>query len=218
MLDIILLAMLAGFIILRLRSELGKKTGNEPLPPAAPRPSANTGRVTVRADDGEDSAPSENNVIEMEENPALRKAYQDIRRADSRFDVPTFMEGATAAYGMILEAFWAGDRETLKDFLDASVLQQFTSAIDAREQNGYKVENRLIDVDKAEIINAQLLDRTAELTVHFTAEIVAVTKDADGNLIEGDLSDAVEVNDRWTFARDTRSRDPNWILVATRAG
>ncbi|WP_262692449.1 Tim44/TimA family putative adaptor protein [Kordiimonas aestuarii] len=218
MLDIILLAMLAGFIILRLRSELGKKTGNEPLPPAAPRSSAQTGRPSSREDATQDIPGREDNVVELEENPALRKAYQDIRRVDSSFDVPTFMEGASAAYEMILEAFWAGDRETLKGFLDDSVYQQFSSALDAREENGYKVENKLIDVANAEITKAQLQNRMAELTVHFTAEIIAVTKDADGNLVEGDLSDAVEVNDRWTFARDTRSRDPNWTLVATRAG
>ena len=218
MLDIILLAMLAGFIILRLRSELGKKTGNEPLPPAAPRASGDTARAASRDDTKADGHGADNNVIDMEEDPALRKGYQQIRRADSSFDLPTFMEGAQAAYEMILEAFWAGDRETLRSFLDDSVYGQFSAALDAREQNGYRVENKLIDVAKAEVISAQLLDRSAELTVHFTAEIVAVTKDADGNLIEGDLSDAVEVNDRWTFARDTRSRDPNWTLVATRAG
>ena len=217
MLDIILLAMLAGFIILRLRSELGKKTGNEPLPPAAPRAShrGEQGGVT----DQRGNAPQQdNNVIDMEEDADLRRGYQDIRRADHNFDVPTFTEGAKAAYEMILEAFWAGDRDTLKEFLDDGVFNQFSAALDAREQNGYKVENKLIDIDETNIIKAQLTGRTAEVTVHFKAELIAVTKDADGNLVEGDLSDAVEVNDRWTFARDTKSRDPNWLLVATRAG
>jgi len=218
MLDIILLAMLAGFIILRLRSELGKKTGNEPLPPAAPRGPSAEGRGPAQADRGVDAPAGQDNVIDMEEDPSLRRGYQEIRRADHRFDVPTFMEGAQAAYGMILEAFWNGDRDTLREFLDDSVYGQFSAAIDAREENGYKVENKLIDIDKAEVIKAELKDRMAEITVHFTAELIAVTRDADGNLIEGDLSDAVEVNDRWTFARDTKSRDPNWLLVATRAG
>lgn len=218
MLDIILLAMLAGFIILRLRSELGKKTGNEPLPPAAPRAPSGDGRAPAQADHVTDARDHDSNVIDMEEDPAIRRGYQDIRRADHSFDVPTFMEGAQAAYEMILEAFWSGDRSTLKEFLDDSVYSQFSSALDAREANGYRVENKLIEIDKAEVIKAQLSGRMAEITVHFTAELIAVTKDKDGNLIEGDLSDAVEVNDRWTFARDTKSRDPNWLLVATRAG
>ncbi|WP_417465672.1 Tim44/TimA family putative adaptor protein [Kordiimonas sp.] len=218
MLDIILLAMLAAFILLRLRSELGKKTGNEPLPPAAPRPSSRGGdRTTVDAD-YEDVSARNDTVIDMEEDPALRKAYQDIRRADSSFDVPTFVGGARAAYEMILEAFWSGDKETLRNFLDDSVYNQFTAAIDAREQNGYRLENRLVDIAEAEVADAKLEGRTAELVVRFKAEIIAVTKDGDGNLIEGNLSEAVEVNDRWTFSRDTKSRDPNWLLVATRAG
>ena len=219
MLDIILLAMLAGFIILRLRSELGKKTGNEPLPPAAPRTPSSDGHMPRSAESRQDeSYTRDDNVIDMEEDPTVRRGYQDIRKADHSFDVPTFMQGARGAYEMILEAFWSGDRDTLCDFLDDSVFQQFSSAIDAREANGYKVENRLIDIAKAEVTSAKMNGRMAEITVHFTAELIAVTKDSDGHLIEGDLSDAVEVNDRWTFARDTKSRDPNWLLVATRAG
>ncbi len=219
MLDIIVLIMVAAFIALRLRSELGKKTGNEPLPPAAPRPVPGDARrgsqVDARPEHREREADT---VVELEENPALRKAYQQIRRADPAFDLATFMTGAQAAYGMILEAFWSGDRDTLRDFLDESVLNQFSAAIDAREKNGLQMENKLIDVNSAEVIAAQVNDRTAEITVHFTAEIIAVTKDADGRLVEGNLSESVEVNDRWTFARDTKSRDPNWTLVATRAG
>jgi len=218
MLDIILLAMLAGFIILRLRSELGKKTGNEPLPPAAPRAPSGNGQSQSQADYAADVQERNDTVIDMEEDPAIRRGYQDIRRADHSFDVPTFMQGAQAAYEMILEAFWSGDRQTLRDFLDDSVYNQFSAALDAREANGYRVENKLIEIDKADVIKAQLSGRMAEITVHFKAELIAVTKDKDGNLIEGDLSDAVEVNDRWTFARDTKSRDPNWLLVATRAG
>lgn len=217
MLDIILLAMLAAFILLRLRSELGKKTGNEPLPPAAPRPGRDGARATVDAD-YEDVSARDETVIDLEEDPALRRGYQDIRRADPSFDVPTFVGGARAAYEMILEAFWSGDKETLRTFLDDSVYSQFTAAIDAREQNGYRLENRLVDVAESNIVEAKLEGKTAELIVSFKAEIIAVTKDSDGNLIEGNLSEAVEVNDSWTFARDTRSRDPNWLLVATRAG
>lgn len=218
--EIVLLAMVAAFIFLRLRSELGKKTGNEPLPPAAgrmhPRGSheslEDNGRDTVDISVGED------NVIDMEENPALRKAFQDIRHADRSFDVSTFLTGAKAAYGMILEAFWAGDKETLKDFLDDGVLQQFSAAVDLREKDGLVIHNQLLDVTELDIIGAQLVGRVAELTVHFRAEIIAVTKDKDGNVVEGNVSDAVEVNDKWTFARDTKSREPNWALVATRAG
>ncbi|NVJ99304.1 MAG: Tim44 domain-containing protein [Alphaproteobacteria bacterium] len=217
--EIVLLAMVAGFILLRLRSELGKKTGNEPQPPAAGHMRhTHAGQPEESARNHVDIEVGEDTVVDLESNPALRKAFQDIRHADRSFDVGTFLEGAKAAYGMILEAFWKGDKGTLKDFLDDSVYQQFSAAIDQRETNGLTVHNRLLDVTEEDIVDARLNGRMAELTVHFRAEIVAVTKDSDGHVVEGNLSDAVEFNDTWTFARDTKSREPNWTLIGTRAG
>jgi predicted lipid-binding transport protein (Tim44 family) len=211
--------MVAAFILLRLRSELGKKTGNEPLPPAAGRQHGGApGDEDARDRRDTTGRPSSGDVIDLEENPQLRQAYQDIRRADRSFDVSQFLTGARAAHQMILEAFWAGDKETLKEFLDDSVLQQFSAAVDQREADGLTLHNKLIDVTEVDIIDAQLVDRTAEITVHVRAEIIAVTKDRDGKVVDGNTSDAVEVNDKWTFARDTRSRDPNWMLVATQPG
>lgn len=216
--EIVLFAMVAAFILLRLRSELGKKTGNEPLPPAAGGMShSREGRGDDRYSEDEQDHGVEN-VIDLEENPKLRHAYQEIRKADRSFDVGTFLTGARAAYEMILDAFWRGDKETLRDFLDDSVYEQFSAAVDQRQENGLTVHNKLLDVTELDVIGAQLAGRVAELTVHFRAEIIAVTKDQDGHVVEGDTSDAVEVNDKWTFARDTKSREPNWTLVATRAG
>lgn len=220
--EIVLLAMVAAFILLRLRSELGKKTGNEPLPPAAGGMHSRTqGDDMLHDDQGDDASGvvvGPGNVIDMEENPALRKAFQAIRHADRSFDVSTFLTGAKSAYEMILDAFWKGDKETLKEFLDDSVYQQFAGAVDQREKDGLEVHNKILDVTELDIIGAQMAGQTAELTVHFRAELIAVTKDKDGNVVEGNVSDAVEVNDKWTFARDTKSRSPMWTLVATRAG
>ncbi len=218
--EIVILAMIAAFILLRLRSELGKKTGNEPLPPAAGG-HQNPGAPTSfggdrRADMVEDMVGGD--VIDLEENPKLRQAYQDIRRADRAFDVSQFITGAKAAHEMILEAFWSGDKETLKEFLDDTVYDQFSTAVDQREERGFVMQNKLLDVPEVDIIDARLHGRMAELTVHFRAEIIAVTKDKDGHVVEGNTSDAIEVNDKWTFARDTKSRDPKWMLVATQPG
>lgn len=218
MLDIILVAMIAAFIALRLRSELGKKTGNEPQPPAAGRaPYARDNHTTIDADAVEVQQPA-GDVIDMAKDPDVRAGLTDIRRADSYFDAGQFLDGAKGAYQMVLEAFWAGDKGALKDFLDDTVLQQFGAAIDQREEDGLTLENRILDITKAEISAAQLDKRQAEITIDFAAEIIAVTRDADGNLVDGDLSDAVDLEDKWTFARDTRSKDPNWTLIATRAG
>ncbi len=218
MLDIILVAMIAAFIALRLRSELGKKTGNEPQPPAAGRsPYPNDNQTTIEGDAVEVTSRS-GDVIDLARDPQVRAGLNDIRRADSHFDAGQMVDGAKGAYQMILEAFWAGDKEALKDFLDDTVLAQFSTAIDQREQDGLTLENRILDVTKAEISSAALVKRQAEVTIDFSAEIIAVTKDADGKVVDGDLSDAVDLEDKWTFARDTRSRDPNWTLIATRAG
>lgn len=217
MLDIILMAMVAAFIALRLRSELGKKTGNEPLPPAAGRsPYQPDDRNTIEGEAVE--VRQTGDVIDLARDPEVRAGLNDIRHADNYFDAGEFLSGAKSAYQMILEAFWSGDKGALKEFLDDTVLSQFSAAIDAREEDGLTLENRLLDVTKAEIIEARLDKRMAELTVDFVAEIIAVTRDSDGNVVEGDLSDAIELEDKWTFARNVRARDPNWTLIATRAG
>lgn len=218
MLDIVLLAMVAIFIALRLRSELGKKTGNEPLPPRADRTpySADSG-TTIDAEPLE-VQPRDTEVVDLNQDPAVRAGLSDIRRADRYFDAGEFVEGAKSAYQMVLEAFWSGDKEALKDFLDETVLNQFSGAIDQRDQEGLSLENRLLEVTSAEIIGVTLVKRQAEITVHFSAEIIAVTRDAKGDVVDGDVSDAVDLEDKWTFARDVKARDPNWTLVATRAG
>lgn len=218
MLDIVLMAMVAIFIALRLRSELGKKTGNEPLPPRANgSPYTRDTGTTIDAEPVEVQK-RDSDVVDLAQDPAVRSGLGDIRRADSYFDAGEFLEGAKSAYQMILEAFWSGDKEALKDFLDETVLNQFSSAIDQREKDGLSLENRLLDITSADIIGAAVVKRQAEITIHFSAEIIAVTRDASGDVVDGDLSDAVDLEDKWTFARDVKARDPNWTLVATRAG
>ncbi|UTW55442.1 Tim44/TimA family putative adaptor protein [Kordiimonas sp. SCSIO 12610] len=216
--DIIIIAALGAFIFLRLRSELGNKSGTEHLPPAANRQRQNEGRDVDPYGRPMDTQQDDDSVVELEGDPALRRVFQDIRRADRSFNVPQFLSGAEGAYRMILEAFWSGDSATLKEFLSEDISGQFIGAIDARADAGHTLDNRLLDIENAKVIEGRLDNKSAELTVQFTSEILAVTRDSDGRVIEGDASDAVTVNDQWTFARDVSSRDPKWILVATRAG
>ncbi len=119
---------------------------------------------------------------------------------------------------MVLEAFWAGRKEDIREFLSDQVYNQFSGAIDERENEGLKVENRLLDTDEISVDRAQLAGRTAEITIKFISDIIAVTRNREGSLVEGDLSDSIQVTDIWTFSRELGSRDPNWLLVATRAG
>ena len=212
--DIILIAMIAGFILLRLRSELGTKTGGEPLPPTTPMPQNRQGDMYG----GTAPDPVQDVVTEFEADPALRDGFSAIRKYDRNFSVVDFLDGAARAYEMILEAFWKGDVPTLETLLSDDVFGQFKGAIDGREQDGTRLDNRLLEIEKPEVKEASVTGKVAEITVAFTSELIAVTRDRDGNAIEGNLSEPVTVNDIWTFSKDLRSGDPKWTLVATRQG
>ncbi len=218
-LDIILFAMVAGFIILRLRSELGNKSGGEANPPGT-ADAAETHQRDIKGDeiiDGEYEA-SPDNVIPLESNPELRDAFRQIQAADRNFTISNFLHGARTVYQMVLESFWSGDRETLKSYLSQDIYDQFEGAIVAREKAEHVLENKILDIVKIDIVDASLKDNIAEISVHFKAEIIAVTRDKDGNAIDGNMSDATILNDKWTFTHDTMSGDPSWLLVATHAG
>lgn len=213
--DIILLAAVAAFIALRLRSVLGRRTGNEEHPAAdnIAGPGARSGDYETAG--GVEAAQPSDAVVRMESDPELRRAYRDIRRADPTVDIDDFMDGARAVYPMVLEAFWSGDCETLRRFLGDDVYREFEAAVEARESAGQTVEGRVVDLTEAKLTQAALNEGQIELTVAFTAEIVSVTRDSSGEVVEGELSDTVTANDIWTFARTAGSDDPSWTLIAT---
>ncbi|WP_294289154.1 Tim44/TimA family putative adaptor protein, partial [uncultured Sphingomonas sp.] len=179
---VILLAMVAAFLALRLYSVLGKRTGHEqqPLPRAAEdRPVAQAVPRTIDVTpDVRESGPR---AVETGAEGGLRQIVQ----ADSSFDVAQFIEGAKSAYRMVLEAFWKGDRDTLAFLVEDNVRGEFESAIDAREAAGETLENRLVSIERAAITDATLTGKVARITVRFDADIAAVTRDKDGNVIAG---------------------------------
>ncbi len=209
---VVLLAMVAAFLALRLYSVLGKRTGHEqqPLPkaPEADRVAAAVPRPIDAAVENRDVAPK---IVETGAETGLRA----IVSADPNFDVAQFVDGAKSAYRMILEAFWKGDRETLGWLVEDGVRDEFISAIDARETTGDTLDNRLVRIERAAISEASLEGQVARITVRLDADIAAVTRDKDGNVTAGSLTDAVETHDVWTFARTLRSADPNWKLADT---
>jgi predicted lipid-binding transport protein (Tim44 family) len=210
--EIVLLAMVALFVDLRLYSVLGRRTGHEQQPILRPA-------ETVRAP--EPAAPVAETVAERPETTGF--AYEDgaasgiraIISADHDFDVARFLEGAQAAYRMILEAFWSGDRTALRPLVGDDVMESFEEAIADREEAGHRLDNRLIGIERASIEDAQLQGRNASITVRFDADIAAVTRDANGDVVAGSLTDAVPTHDLWTFRRNLSSSDPNWLLVET---
>jgi predicted lipid-binding transport protein (Tim44 family) len=212
---IVILAMIFALLALRLFAVLGRRTGHEQqreLPSPADTRTIPAKPVAAAPGDARTEAARENEG--MVAAPA-QSGLRALIAQDRSFDVGQFLVGARAAYGMILEAFWKGDRETLRRYCDPEVLGAFEQAIDARETAGHTLANRLVRIENVNINDVRVDDGHAVLTVRFEADISAVTKDADGTVIAGSLVDAVPTVDLWTFSRDLRSRDPNWLLVET---
>ena len=209
---IVVLGMVAAFLALRLYSVLGKRTGHDPRPlaraaedravpltlPRAPEPQA----------EPRDAAPK---PIE----PRAEQGLRAVVAGEPGFDVSRFLEGAQAAYRMTLEAFWRGDEEQLAELCTPEVRDAFATAIAARREAGETLDNRLVRIDRAQIVETQVHGKEARITVRFDADIAAVTRNAEGQVTAGTLTDAVESHDIWTFARTLKSGDPNWKLADT---
>ncbi len=209
--EIVLLAMIALFVGLRLYAVLGTRTGHEQQPVIRPETAPETKLAPAVADVPVNTA--EPSGLAYEKSAAA--GISAIIAADPAFDVARFVEGAQAAYRMVLEAYWKGDREELAFLANDEVKGAFEAAIDAREAAGETVENRLVAIERAAIEDARLTGKVAEIEVRFDAFIAAVTRNREGEVIAGSMSDAVPTKDIWTFQRDLKSRDPNWRLVET---
>ena len=212
--EIFFLAMLAGFIGLRLYHVLGRRTGAEkpvadPFRPANPDVARPNGRVRAEPE------PPVSLEVPADIAPEVRPGLEAILKADRSFSPERFLAGSQGAYAMVLEAFWAGDEAGLADLVSDEMLLNFRAALDARKVSGEQVANRLIHVDRAQIVSAHMNGSMAEITVRFDADIVAATKDAEGRVIAGDLNSSVETHDLWTFSRHLNSTDPAWLLIAT---
>ncbi|WP_373424733.1 Tim44/TimA family putative adaptor protein [Sphingomonas sp. SORGH_AS_0950] len=204
--------MVALFLALRLYSVLGKRTGHEQQPLAR---SADDRALPVTLPRAPEPAQAAMPVMNRNIDPRAEQGLRAVIAGESGFDVAQFLNGAQAAYRMTLEAFWKGDEDVLADLVEADVLGAFAEAIEQRRAAGQTLDNRLIRIESAKIVDAQVQGRDARITVRFDADIAAITRDADGNVIAGSLSDAVETHDVWTFARTLKSGDPNWKLIDT---
>ncbi|MEO3387142.1 Tim44/TimA family putative adaptor protein [Mesorhizobium sp. CAU 1741] len=215
-------------IFFQLRNVLGRRTGSE-RPPFDPY-SARSGKKNEDATASENvvSLPRRKGGAEAESVYAaidsfaapgtdLNKGLRAIRDADSSFEPKSFVEGAKMAYEMIVMAYADGDRRTLKNLLSREVYDGFVAAIADRESRSEKIQSSFVGIDKAEIVNAEMKGSEAHVTLRVVSELISATRDGGGEVIDGDPETVAEVKDVWTFARDTRSRDPNWKLVATEA-
>jgi predicted lipid-binding transport protein (Tim44 family) len=217
---------LAVFIFIRLRNVLGQRTGEErppfdraardALPPegnVVPMPGGPIDQAA--APTAEPTPPSDRWKGLTEPGTALAQGLDAIVDKDSTFDPRHFISGARGAYEMIVLAFANGDRRALRDLLSSEVYESFDAAIKDREKNEQKTETRFVSIDKAELVGAEVRDRAAQLTVRFVSQMISVTRDKTGAVVDGNADKVSDITDVWTFARDITSRDPNWKLVGT---
>ena len=210
---IVILALVALFIGLRLYSVLGERAGHEQQPIL--KPADPDARVEQRPAQPAAAPQAVQDGADMAFLPMAGPGVRAILAADPAFDVAHFLEGAKAAYRMILEAFWKGELDALKGHVDDHVYETFAGSVEQRNKDGFKLDNRLVAVDQAVISEATLERGIALVTVRFEADIAAVTRNSEGEVVAGSLSDAVQTRDLWTFRRDVSSRDPNWLLIET---
>lgn len=215
--QIVILAMIAAFLGLRLYSVLGRRAEHEEETiqgrfddksgkPAASSPSLPTSSSHAAAQPRSETSAA---------IPAVERGLRDIAAADRRFDITAFLEGSRGAYRMVLEAFWRGDKEELGQLCDRDVFEGFSAAIDARTASGETLENRLIRIEDMTIVSASYEAPLARVSVRFAADIASVTRDAKGQVIAGSLDDAVQARDVWTFSRNVTSAAPDWMLDET---
>ena len=225
---------LAAFVIWRLRSVLGQKTGREqppvmrrePPPPTRQEPGSPEPGNVVRLP-GAAAGRANGSGIELapdrwkglaEPGSRVAEGLDDIAKVEPGFDARGFLEGAKMAYEMIVTAFAQGDRKTLKNLLSRDVYEGFERAIGEREKRSEKAETTFVSIDKAEIVGIEVRNQVAHMMVRFVSQLITATRNAEGAVVDGSPEAVVEVTDVWTFARPIGSRDPNWQLVATEAG
>lgn len=215
-LEIIFFAMVAGFIFLRLRSVLGRRTGNERQRSGGVQPESEGDDKVVSMPNRPDVPPPPPASQKLTGDPEVDEGLRAIIAADRTFNYEQFVQGARAAYEMIVTAFADGDRDTLKMLLSEEVYSNFASAIDDRESREQTMQTSITAVRGTDVIGAGMDGQMAEITVKFVSEMVSATKDSEGNVV-GEPPREREVTDIWTFQHDTRSADPNWVLVETRS-
>ncbi len=213
----------AVLIFIQLRSVLGRRTGNEkpPFDPYSAREENGQGQ-----DDGKVVTLPRRNGQEGEDRFAAVDAFtppgsdlntqlRDVVRADPSFEPKEFLNGARMAYEMIVMGFADGDRKLLKGLLSKEVFDGFNAAISEREANGETVKSTFVGIEKADIVQAAVRASEVQITVRVLSQLISATYDREGKVVDGDADNVADVNDLWTFSRDTRSRDPNWKLIAT---
>lgn len=217
MIQIVILAGVALFLVLQLRKVLGTRDGFEPPKNAG---DAANGAVQGKSRSFEviDGGGEDHDIASfVETDSSSGRALTAMKAAEPDFSVAEFASGAKYAYEMILMAFENGEMEEVKDFLSEDVYESFSSAVEARKANGLNIEANFVGVSETKLMEAEYSEasRMAEISMRFTGELTSVVKNADGEIVEGDPNEIKRQRDTWTFARGMGVDDPNWQLIAT---
>lgn len=219
--DIILFALIAGFIILRLRNVLGRRDGHEGgyrdsfLRQGQNQAKPRTDNVPTSSDHTQVETHVDDNCLAGSSEKDVAKGLSQIKLADPKFNEEQFIKGSSLAFKMIVSAFAAGDRKSLKQLLSPEVMANFEKAIDDRELRSETVEHELVDLQPPELVEASVFGNLVNITVKFVSKQTNIIKNANGEIIDENSNDLSTVTDFWTFQRDVRSRNPNWALITT---
>ena len=233
---LIVFALLAIFVIWKLRTVLGTRTGNERPPynpftrvpeqeknPAQAEKDSNVIRMPLSApakpnQDEERADESHPWLVFTSRGSKIWTGFETIARSEKSFSPAMFIDGAKSAYEMIVLAFANGDKPTLKNLLGSDVYESFSKAIDQRVAAGHVTQTTFVSIDKAQFEDVAVRANLAQITIQFSSKLITVTKDQSGAIIDGHPEKIVDMIDIWTFAREIGSRNPNWTLVATDTG
>ena len=232
--DILIIALIAGFILLRLRSILGQDVGfdgrggddsfraNDATPSGSkeepkilqinPKEFARKLEQELKGEE-EAKAPDQEQLDKLEE--AQRETVAEIKKIEATFDLNRFLEGAKGAFEMVLKAFQDNDAETLKHLLADDIEEMFVEEAKARQEGDTKMDTTLVSIAEAKITDVELRQKHASISVQFISEQVSVERDKDGEIVGGDVSHIDRIEDEWTFERDLGAKHPNWIITAT---
>ena len=203
--DILIFAVIAIFLIMRLRNILGSREGfeqkqdNRPVQPVNQAESAR-----------------EKKVVPLRPSQLDGTGLEAVRRADPNFSDDTFMQGAASAFGMVLSAFADGDETQLRRLLSFELYEEFSESIRLRNKNGDELGIEIISIDDVQLTDGQVVDNIVSVTVTFVSTQTRTLTDRDGVVLEEDSMDSSELTDIWVFERDIQLDDPNWKLVETR--
>lgn len=213
MMEIIFFAFLTAYMIFRLWSVLGKRTGFD-NPPSSQEEAQSTDNVIILPVRSSKPSLPEQPIEAI--SPAIQKGIGQIQAIDPHFNLDNFLAGAVAAFKMIVEAFATEDEKTLKTLLSSSVHKSFMSVLKDRKEVNQKVETTIVSLQDPEVTHIDVKNKRAQVTLKFVSEQIIVTKDAEENILDNPAHLPLVITDLWTFSRSLTAKDPNWVLMATR--